>query len=224
MSYKDFIIDMETLGSRSDSVVVDISVLVFDSDYTQPVESIDELIKAGRRWKLSIASQKGTRTVSPSTVQWWKDQSAEARKNLAPSAEDMTIEQAIPEILQYLKDQGVKPFKSFGYCRGQSFDFPIFVHMIGEAYKVFETNKLEPVAFWNQRDIRTAIEAYSMTRGMTMTPLRKGRLDGFVAHDSIHDCAKDVIMLKTAQRYAAGLEEVPDPDDTDPSSIKKSKF
>ena len=31
---KDFIIDLENLGSRPDSIVVDISVVVFDSDPT----------------------------------------------------------------------------------------------------------------------------------------------------------------------------------------------
>ena len=54
-----------------------------------------------------------------------------------------------------------------------------------------------------------------------MTPLRNGVLTGFVAHDSIHDCAKDVIMLKTAQRYALGLETMPEPEDTDPQTVKK---
>ncbi len=216
---KDFIIDLETLGSRPDSIVVDISVLVFDPDPTV-VQPFDELIKAGKRFKLDLNSQKGIRTVNPKTVDWWKSQSDEAKINLKPAAGDYLIKDAIPEVLKFLKDNGVDAWKSQGWCRGMSFDFPIFVNMISETYNTIDTDKLEPVKFWAQRDIRTAIEAYSLVRGLAMTPLRKGILDGFVAHDSVHDCAKDVIMLKTAQRYAYGLEDMPSDEDIDPQTIK----
>ena len=53
--------------------------------------------------------------------------------------------------------------------------------------------------------------------------MKKGMLDGFVAHDSIHDCAKDVLMLKTAQRYAFGLEDFPAESDIDETTMKKKK-
>lgn len=221
--YNDFIIDLETLGSKPDSIVIDMSVLVFNPDVSGPVESIDELIKRGKRWKLNLAAQRGNRSVNPATVAWWREQSPEAKANLAPSDEDRLIADAIPELLQFLKDNNVNPFKSQGWCRGMSFDFPILVDMIRETYGVLDTDKLEPVKFWAQRDVRTAIESLLCSRGLAMTPLRKGTLDGFVAHDSIHDCAKDAIMLKTAQRYALGLEQVPSEDDLDPNTIKKQK-
>lgn len=221
--YNDFIIDLETLGSKPDSIVIDMSVLVFNPDISGPVESIDELIKRGKRWKLNLAAQRGNRSVNPATVAWWREQSPEAKANLAPSDEDRLIADAIPELLQFLKDNNVNSFKSQGWCRGMSFDFPILVDMIRETYGVLDTDKLEPVKFWAQRDVRTAIESLLCSRGLAMTPLRKGTLDGFVAHDSIHDCAKDVIMLKTAQRYALGLEQVPSEEDLDPNTIKKQK-
>lgn len=219
MKHKDFIIDLETLGSSPDSVVVDMSILVFDPD-PNVMQPLDELIKNGKRFKISIESQRGTRSTSPSTVAWWKEQSAEAKKNLRASPEDITIEDAVKEALKFLKDSGVNQWKSQGWCRGMSFDFPILVDMIRQTYGTNETDQYEPVKFWAQRDIRTAIEAYSMVRGMSMTPLRKGALDGFVHHDSIHDCAKDVIMLKTAQRYALGLDEMPLAVDIDPQTMK----
>jgi hypothetical protein len=62
-----------------------------------------------------------------------------------------------------------------------------------------------------------------MTRGLTTTPLHKGVLDGFIAHDSIHDCAKDILMLKYAQRYALGLDEAPVGDEIDPLSLPKGR-
>lgn len=217
--HNDFIIDLETLGNKPNSIVIDLSVLVFDPD-PNVMQSIDELKVMGRRFKFNIASQKGVRTSNTSTINWWKEQSAEARANLVPSDSDVLIEEAIPELLKFLKDSGVNQWKSQGWCRGMSFDFPILIDMIRQTYGTNETDQYEPVKFWAQRDIRTAIEAYSMVRGMSMTPLRKGALDGFVHHDSIHDCAKDVIMLKTAQRYALGLDEMPLAVDIDPQTMK----
>lgn len=219
---KDFIIDLETLGSRPDSIVVDISVVVFDSDPTI-VQTFDELCNAGRRFKLNLQSQKGVRSTMATTIAWWKEQDEAAKKNLKASPEDLTVEEAIPQLLDYLKKSGVNTWKSQGWCRGMSFDFPILVDMIRQTFKTDITDDLEPVKFWAQRDIRTAIEALALTRGLSMTPLRNGVLTGFVAHDSIHDCAKDVIMLKTAQRYALGLENMPDPEDTDPQTVKKRR-
>lgn len=220
-TYNDFIIDMETLDDKSTAMIIDIAVIPFNPD-TNINQSFDELVKRGRKWKINLAAQKGVRTANKKTIDWWKDQSPEARANLVPSDKDMLLEDAIKEILEYLKASKVQPWKSQGWCRGQSFDFPIFVNALGQVFNTTDTTKLEPICFWNQRDIRTAIEAYSLVRNMTTTPLRKGTLDGFIAHDSIHDCAKDIIMLKTAQRYCLGLETPPaSEEETDPLSVKK---
>ncbi|AXF40588.1 exonuclease A [Acinetobacter phage vB_ApiM_fHyAci03] len=216
--YNDFIIDLETLGNKPDCIVVDVSILIFDPD-PKVMQPLDELIKNGKRFKLNLESQKGVRSTTPSTVKWWMEQSPEAKKNLLPSSDDVTVEEAVTQILAFLKENGINQWKSQGWCRGMSFDFPIFVDMIRQTFKTNDTDKLEPIKFHCQRDIRTAIEAYSLVRGMTKTPLRKGILDGFVHHDSIHDCAKDVIMLKMAQRYALQLEEIPAPEDTDPFTV-----
>lgn len=218
--YNDFIIDLETLGNKPDAVVVDVSVLVFDPDYNV-IEPFEELVSKGKRFKLDLNSQKSTRSITKSTLEFWKTQSKEAKENLKPSSIDVSIEEATNGILEYLKDNKINPFKSLGWCRGMSFDFPILVDMIRQTFNTTETDKFEPIKFHRQRDIRTAIEAYSLTRGMSLTPLRKGVLNGFIHHDSIHDCAKDVMMLKYAQRYAFGLEDVPELEDIDPQTIKK---
>lgn len=216
---KDFIIDFEGFSSLPNSLVVDMSVVLFDPDPTK-METFEELIKSGRRWKFDIQSQRGSRHVMPETIQWWKEQSPEARKNLVPSPNDVDIKTATLELLAYLKSNGVNNFRSQGWSRGTSYDFTILVDLIRNALGKDYTQDEEPVMFWAQRDIRTAIEALSLQRGVIMTPLRHGVLDGFVAHDSIHDCAKDVIMLKTAQRYAHGLEIPPKSFEIDPTTIK----
>lgn len=226
---KDFIIDFETFGNVSSSSVIDLALITFDSD-PEVLESFDELVKRGHRIKFDLKSQKGHRLFGKSTLEWWKKQSAEARANLASTPDDLSVIAGIKEAQQYLIDNGIHPWDSFGWCRGQSFDFPIFVDCLRDVQRAqgiseeeIDTFKEEPCKFWNQRDIRTAIESLLLTRGLTTTPLPKGTLDGFIAHDSIHDCAKDILMLKYAQRYALGLSEVPSPEDTDPLSLPKGR-
>lgn len=226
---RDFIIDFETFGNQSSAAVIDLSAICFNPDPTV-VETLDELISRGKRWKFDLRSQKGVRVFNTSTMEWWKKQSAEARLNLKPSDSDVTVVEGVKDFLSFLKENDVKEWDSFGWCRGQSFDFPILVDCIaqiqreaGVEEKDVDTFRQEPCKFWNQRDIRTAIEALSLTRGLTTTPLRNGVLKGFIAHDSLHDCAKDILMLKYAQRYALGLEEVPEEDDIDPLSLPKGR-
>ncbi|ADG59920.1 DexA exonuclease A [Acinetobacter phage Acj9] len=218
--YNDFVIDYETLDNKATAVVVDMSVVVFDPDPTK-MQTFEELVAKGKRFKLSLASQKGVRTTNTATINWWREQSEAARVNLKASPDDLTVEEAIHGLIEFLKANNVHPKKSLGWCRGMSFDFPILVDMIRQTFKTDITDEVEPIKFWAQRDIRTAIEAMLLTRGLSKTPLRKGMLDGFVAHDSIHDCAKDVIMLKMAARYAMGLEDVPAHEDCDPETVKK---
>lgn len=226
---KDFIIDWETFGNVSRSSVIDCAVVVFDSD-PEVIETFDELVNRGMKLKFNLKAQKGYRLFGASTIKWWKEQSAEAKANLAPSPEDIDHVEGVYKILEFLKENGVDTWNSFGWCRGQSFDFPILVDILREGElrkgieeKDIDTFKLEPCKFWNQRDIRTAIESLLLTRGLTTTPLHNGVLKGFIAHDSIHDCAKDILMLKYAQRYALGLDEAPTPENTDPLSLPKGR-
>ena len=226
---KDFIIDWETFSNVPKSAVIDCAAVVFDPN-PEVIETFDELVNRGIKLKFNLKAQKGVRLFGASTIEWWKKQSAEARANLAPTDADVDHVEGTHSLLKFLKDNGVDAWKSFGWCRGQSFDFPILVDIIREGEirkgiedKDIDTFNLEPCKFWNQRDIRTAIESLLLTRGLSTTPLRKGILDGFIAHDSIHDCAKDILMLKYAQRYAMGLEDAPEGDDIDPLSLPKGR-
>lgn len=221
----DFIIDFETMGSGEKAAVIDLAVIAFDPN-PEVVETFDELVSRGIKIKFDLKSQKGHRLFTKSTIEWWKNQSPEARKNIAPSDEDVSTIDGIAKFNDYINAHNIDPWKSQGWCRGMSFDFPILVDLIRDVQRLngvseneLDTFKLEPCKFWNQRDIRTRIEALLLVRDMTTCPLPKGTLDGFVAHDSIHDCAKDILMMKYALRYAMGLEDAPSEEECDPLSL-----
>lgn len=222
----DFILDYESMGSAPEGATIDLATICFKNDPHNP-PTFDELVANGIRAKFDLASQKPTgsfpRVFDQSTMDWWRQQSEEARANLRATPDDLSIEDGLNKILNFLKEKGVDAWQSQGWCRGMSFDFGILLDQIRQVYKTRETFHLEPCKFWNQRDVRTAIESTLMVRGMTECPLPAGTLDGFVAHDSIHDCAKDILMLIYSQRYAMGLEEAPTEETADPRSVKKKR-
>ncbi|QBX32703.1 exonuclease A [Aeromonas phage Asfd_1] len=216
----DFVIDFETMGNAPEGAVVDLAVLVFEHD-PHNLPTFEELVKRGKRYKFNLAAQKGVRAFDQNTIDWWKKQDEAARKNLKPTDADINCLEFYDDFMKFLADQGFSKKTGQGWCRGQSFDFGILVDLIRQIFKTRDTFYHEPCFFWQQRDVRTAVEATLMVRDMTVCPMPAGALDGFVAHDAVHDCAKAALELLYSKRYALGLEDIPTGDNVDPRSVRK---
>ena len=214
--YTDFIIDFESLSIFPNTNVVDLSALTFVDDFMNPPKFSD-LIESGITVKFDITKQPGRHRMK-STVDWWKTQEPAARIALKPSSDDVSLEVGILKVYDFLKGKGVDYWKSRGWARGNSFDFPIFYNLLSLALGREDIIDNDIVNFSRQRDIRTALECF-LGRGHNTCPLPAGTLDGFIKHNSIHDCAKDVIMYLYAKRYAFGIEEPPTPETADPLSL-----
>lgn len=216
----DVVFDYETIGPAPRAKLAELSYVPFIDDPHHP-PTFAELIQRGRKYKFNLRTQQN-RIKNQATIDWWKKQDAEARRILVPTPEDLDVYEGHKQFFNDLKADGFSFWQSFDYCRGPEFDRAIMIDVLRDQLG-WEADlfKEMPSVFWNSRDVRTAIENRLMTRGLTMTPLRVGILDGFIKHDSIHDCAKDVLMLIYASRYALGLEDAPEGDDIDPRSVQK---
>lgn len=219
--YDDYIIDCETLSNKPNATVIDFALVVFREDIMNP-PSFRDLIKSGIKVKFDLKSQKNRHKMK-STIDWWKKQSDEAKANLKPSASDVSVKDGMHTLLEFLNApfHKINYWKSLAWCRGNSFDFPIFEDILSEYHGKDDTVFEQPVNFSRQRDIRTAIEQNLGTRHQTTCPLPKGTLDGFIAHDSIHDACRDILMLIYSKRYAYGIEDMPTGDNVDLHSITK---
>lgn len=216
---KSFIFDTETLGKSPDGVILDISCLVVDLDQVENPPKFMDLVKAGKQWKLNVKNQiiNGRKT-DPKVIEWWKGKSVEAQQVLKQTGNEILLFDALDEFSLYLTTNGIDRKTSLGFCRGMSFDFPLLVNSLAQKYNQ-DTFEYEPCRFWNQRDIRSVISGLLLDDKRTTTPLRKGILQGFVKHNSLHDIAKDALMIIYAKRYALGLEELPLNDEVDPESL-----
>lgn len=215
--YNDFIIDFESFSMKPNAKLIDLSCIVFVEDYMNP-PTFNELINSGIRVKFDL-KQQSDRHIVKSVLEFWKNQSHDAKINLKPSIDDVSIIQGIETILNFLRSKNIDFWKSLGWCRGNSFDFPMFENLISVLYGKDDVTLDQPIHFSRQRDIRTAIEQ-NLGRHQTTCPLPKGTLDGFVKHNSLHDSAKDVLMYLYSKRYSYGIEEIPTDDNVDENSIK----
>ncbi|QPI17972.1 exonuclease [Pectobacterium phage POP12] len=215
----DYVFDWETVGPAPKGIVVELSYTPF-IDQPDNVPSFLELVSRSRKYKFDIKAQKGTRISDAGTIGWWKKQAPEAQAILKPLPDDLTISDGIGRFLTDLKADGIVFKESLEYCRGPEFDRSILVDVMRQIKGENDVFDMLPVPFWNCRDIRTAIENRLLTRGLVNTPLPLGTLEGFIKHNSIHDCAKDVLMLIYALRYAYGIEQAPTGENVDPLSIQ----
>lgn len=213
----DFVIDWETFATTPDAVVLTFAITAFDED---KLNTFDELVEQSQMWKFDIDSQiNDGRFISPDTLRWWEKQPPEVLKaQCEPSDNDITLDQFVVSLSDYLLSHGHNSRESQFYCRGASFDFPIMDNVV-ENHSHFNS-KMFPCPFWNQNDLRSYIRGMFVDRKNTKVPLPKGSLDDFVHHDPLHDCVRAAMHIQHARAYAMGLIDIPEGDEIDPNSNK----
>lgn len=212
MKTKAILLDFETLGDRPGSVVLDLAAVVFDLEGNDNFNDLVNDEERTFRVKFEVTHQvrKWGRTIDKSTVEWWKGQGEKAKRVIQPDTKlDVSLEAGMGLFKEFVERTEVYNKKTLGYVRGQSFDFPILVDIVHSIWPEVDYTMF-PVAFWNQRDVRTALAHDLCTPINTKCPLPEGMFEDFVAHNSIHDCVRDVISLQRAIGYKNGTIEVPE--------------
>ena len=214
------VVDFETLGlPRDRGVALDLSATYFtDTELLdgsdKPVLSFKDLIERSLTVKFDVADQIDTygRTTDQGVIDWWKKQSEDARSLVAKSERDVSLSTGINTFFDWL-DHPAK--KTRLWARGMVFD----LCLLEDLMKDVEYNRF--MAFWNYRDTRTWFAGCMLDPNYDRVPVSKDELDGFVAHNSSHDVAKDALMCMYAPLYASGATGLPT--DPDPSTVVGGK-
>lgn len=155
-------VDMETLGTRADAIVLSVGLVKFDlndhmgefGDTFYTVISIDDQAAQGRYR-------------CPKTEKWWEGQKPDARKVLE-TTDRTPLAQALEEIYDFF---GFEEYCVWG--NGADFDNAMLQHL-------FTTNGYEPPwKFWDNRCFRTY---KAMFGNLTFKPVNMG-----VAHHALDD-------------------------------------
>ena len=142
---RHIMIDLETLATTADAVIVSLGAVKFDQKkiddnaFYTPI-SLESNLLAGRK-------------ISESTLAWWMKQSDDARKVFGEA--NVPLESALDELKDWI---GRGEYNI--WSNGASFDIPILEH----AYAQFGVEP--PWKFWNSRCYRTL---KSMAKARTVT-------------------------------------------------------
>lgn len=137
---RDLMIDIETLASENDAVVVQVGAVEFDPQ----AQTMDD----GRIWNLDYVNYQTSRRVSARTVQWWCQQSPDAIESVlrVPPARQVTP-RVMYDHLSMLIHRA-----DHVWARGPSFDLAILNNLFAP-YSI-EHGQRDAIPFWKWRDER----------------------------------------------------------------------
>lgn len=168
---QDCMVDLETLGTESDAVVVSIGAVFF---------SKDKIDKEGFYAVLDREAQvKAGRKLNPRTLDWWLQQSEEAREVFKLPAKPVL--EVLDEFTEYLGDGNIQLWGN-----GADFDNVI----LGSLYQSFGIK--QPWSHGRNRCFRTL----KNLTNVTSLPPRLG-----THHNALHDA---IYQAQCAQVYLKG--------------------
>lgn len=179
-------VDIETLGTQSGSVICSIAAVEFDIVSGATGLCFNE--------KITLASALGVGLkIDADTLEWWMCQSNEARNKLfgiknIPLAH--SVFEAFTKFNSFLKELGVEDLKVWG--NSARFDLGI----LEAAYNVIRMQI--PWVHWNERDLRTLV---------SFSPeIKKNMLFEGVKHDALADCFHQIKYCSATYRKIKGIE------------------
>lgn len=167
---KHIMLDLETMGSGSNAAIVAIGAVVFSP-------STSELKSNEFYAVVDLNSSANYGDLDASTVQWWLQQSGEARAIFNDEQQKDTLEFALQKLNHWLMTIGKKEDIQI-WGNGSGFDNVILTN-------AFTACGITPnFSHWNDRDVRTIVE---MGRAiLNIDPKRTTTREG-VHHSALDD-------------------------------------
>lgn len=194
MASKEFfdhfaVVDLETLAKGSRSAILSMGITLSRYDYK--AVTFDELNDNGLYLKFKLEEQLKVmnRTTEKSTVEWWYQQSAEAKQVLKPSPNDVSIRSLTTYMAAFFHKRGVDIRKVDFYDRN-SFD-------MSKLQDVIENNLGEkvPWSYTHVFEISTMLRYQGFDRYAGM---RVEDIPGATYHHALHDAAVDHLRIMKA--------------------------
>lgn len=171
----DVVLDLETLGIKPGSVVLQVGAIAFRRQGGEVLASFDRNIDIGSSLMAGLE-------VSPEAVRWWRGQSDEARASVFAIGDALRLVAA--SFRQFWVSAGCDAASCL-WARGADFDPPIWAAALKAA------DGLDPPWRYSRvRDIRTALDVARFDRGAL--PF------GVERHVAIHDAGHDLDCLIAA--------------------------
>lgn len=160
---RHIMVDLETLGTRSNSVIAVIAAVYFDPETGATADDFY------RRINIKSCLDRGLE-MDIKTLEWWFLQSVEAQKEIFQPEDRLNIHQAILELSEFVE------LASDVILWGNSARFDLGI--LENVYQRF--NYSIPWNYWNERDVRTLV---SFAPEVKKNAIREG-----THHNALDDC------------------------------------
>lgn len=181
--YGDIMVDIETLGTRMDSVILEIAAVEFNRHTGEIGEIFDK--------KIGIASQVNlnNRKIDARTLKWWSEQSNEAKKNIFGCDNTPYLADALASFERFYQscdnpqysDEDSRTVTLWG--NGSIFDLGILQH----AFETVTKGEEIPWKFWAVNDVRTIV-------ALNPSVKKNCTFDG-TQHCAVDDCKHEIKYL-----------------------------
>ena len=189
MGLEHLVFDVETLGLREDTVVLSLACVPFQFE---TFKSYGERVLDGFYVKFNAEEQitNHHRSTTKSTIDWWKQQSPEAKKySLTPHKDDVSMEAGLKQLRDWIKTTKYDYKNSYIWSRGTYFDFPKIEHMY------WQLDQEIPANTWRIRDVRTYIDV--------LTGVSNGKYDPIKAEKNLNAYSLVEIYLSATESNPA---------------------
>lgn len=178
---KDIMVDIETLGNRIDSTIIQVSAVSFDIQSGKIHETFNQIA--------DISENKTPINVTGSTLKWWVHTNIDLFAELLMQGEKSS-EDILRNFHFWLTDIVSDPRELYLWGNGILFDNAMIRHQF-EAIGLFY-----PIFYRNDRDVRTILELASSKLGISDKELRDSIYDNeLVAHDAFNDVINQVALV-----------------------------
>ncbi len=182
----NYFIDMETLGTREDSIVMSIGTLfVPDGEEFSNLDTIKN--KYGKLYILDIEDEEDSygRTMDVSTIKWWLNQNPDILREQLESKYSITMENAIDEILMDLHNNDFFTTRIDNYIWSRG----LFEAKLWESM-TRDLERTQKIMYWRWRDTRTACDVVGNDPNGGIKAI-----DGIASHNPLDDCVLDYMRL-----------------------------
>lgn len=178
----DIMVDIETLGKKSDSTIIQISAIAFDISTGSTIYEFNKIADITKNKKMNVDG---------STIKWWLNTNKELLTELVNDGE-LSSEELLSEFYDFLTHIIARNEKENVYLWGNGilFDNKMIQHQlesIGYEY---------PIYYRNDRDVRTIVDLASAKLGVTEKELKERfEDDSLVAHNAFDDVKYQINLV-----------------------------
>ena len=168
---KDYVVDLETLGTNSDAPVLAVGIVSFNR-HTGVV--------GDEKFYCTIDMESACRygaVADGGTIDWWLRQSEAARSALTSKEFQVDAMGAASALLAFLEDEDSKFSDVRMWGNGAAFDCEKLRNMFTRLGLV------TPWHFWNERDMRTMLDLYEDA----WAPFPADKIKHHALHDAEHE-------------------------------------